>query len=127
MTRTDQSLQTVVEAAIGRWGTVDTRAMFGAQAYLVGGRMFAALGEMGLLVKLPEARRRPLLEEGGAQPFAPTGRASFGEWVALMPHHWAENIDGLLALVKESFDYVQQQRPSPAPPREARRFRKRQF
>ncbi|MEK7216795.1 MAG: TfoX/Sxy family protein, partial [Chloroflexota bacterium] len=127
MTSTEKPLQDAIEGEINSWGAVDTRAMFGAQAYLVGGRMFAALGEMGLLVKLPESRRRPLLDQGDAQPFAPTGQASFGEWIALIPNRWQENIDGLLGLVKESFDYVQQQRPSAAPPREARRFRKCQF
>ncbi len=127
MTGADETLQATIEAEIRGWGPVDTRSMFGAQAYLVSGRMFAAIGEMGLLVKLPEPRRRPLLEHGDAQSFAPNGQASFGEWVALIPRRWREDIAGLLGLVKESFEYVQQRQPTPARPREPRRFRKRQF
>ena len=117
----------MLETEIRRWGPVDRRAMFGAQAYLVGGRMFAALGDMGLLVKLPEATRRPLLDRGEAQPFVPTGQASFGEWVALMPDQWADNVQRLLVLLQESYQYAQERRPVASGPREPRHFRKRQY
>ncbi|GEM_PF-1681129 len=106
---------------------IDTRQMFGAQAYLVRGRMFAAVGPMGLLLKLPEEVRGPLLDEGTAGPFSPQRGASFGEWVAIPPAQWvAAGAGRLLDLVRQSFEYVQVAKP-PRPPREARHFRKRMY
>ncbi len=112
-------------AAGGPPARIDARQMFGAQAYLVRGRMFAAVGPMGLLLKLPEAVRGPLLDEGTAGPFSPQQGASFGEWVAIPPAQWqTAGPDRLLDLVRQSFEYVQVAKPA-RPPRAARHFRKR--
>lgn len=101
--------------------------MFGVQAYLVRGKMFAAVGSMGLLLKLPAQAREALLASGGAQAFQVSTGASFGEWVALEPARWQSQPQELLSLLRQSYDYVQTAPPPPRPPRQPRRFRKRQF
>jgi len=116
-----------LEASVREWGPVDSRRMFGAQVYMAGGKMFVALGEMGLLLKLPAEVRTPLIREGRAEAFTVTTGASFGEWVALMPNGWQADREGLLRLVRQSFDYVQEVASSAKPPRTTRRFRKRQY
>ena len=110
-----------------RPGRVDTRQMFGAQAYLIRGKMFAAVGPMGLMLKLPAEVRQPLLDAGTAGPFTPVQGASFGEWIAVPPDVFAETgNERLLALVRQSFDYVQVAKAA-KPPREERHFRKRMY
>lgn len=109
------------------WGPIDGRQMFGAQVYMAGGKMFVALGPMGLLLKLPAAVRTPLIQEGRAEAFTVTTGASFGEWVALVPDGWQADREGLVRLVRQSFDYAQESAASAKPPRTTRRFRKRQY
>ena len=65
--QSETALQDWLDTTIQRWGPVEARAMFGAQAYLVGGKMFAALGTMGLLLKLPAHVREPLLLNGAGR------------------------------------------------------------
>lgn len=116
-----------LEASVQAWGPIDGRRMFGAQIYMAGGKMFVALGEMGLLLKLPADVRASLIREGRAEAFTVTTGASFGEWVALMPDGWQADREGLLRLVRQSFDYVREAASSAKPPRTVRRFRKRQY
>jgi hypothetical protein len=82
------------------------------QAYLVNGKMFAALGEHGVLVKLPPEQRRPEM---------------VGEWLTLPASTLAEDPEGTLAVMRQSFEYVQTAPARMKPPREERRFRKRQY
>ena len=107
---------------------IDARPMFGMQAYLVRGKMFAALGAAGLLLKLPPERRQALLDTGTAGPFSVQPGTSFGEWVAVPAAQLAPTgPHALLALVRESFDYVTSAPAKPRPPREQRHFRKRMY
>ncbi|MSQ09931.1 MAG: hypothetical protein EXR52_02870 [Dehalococcoidia bacterium] len=109
-------------------GRIDARPMFGMQAFLVRGKVFAALGAAGLLLKLPHERRQALIDAGTAGPFSVQPGASFGEWVAVPSGRWdATGTDALLALVSESFDYVTSASPKARPPREQRHFRKRMY
>ena len=101
--------------------------MFGMQAYLVGGKMFAAVGEQGLLVKLPKDVREPLVAARQAEVMLMGSGAAFGEWVTLPPSAMEQDPEGTLSLVRQSFDYVLSAPRPERPPREERRFRKRQF
>ena len=89
--------------AISSWGAVDAQPMFGMQAYLVNGRMFAAAGERGLLVKLPAETRKQLLDSGQAQAAETAPGVAFGEWLTLPPPKIAEQ-EATLALVRQSFE-----------------------
>jgi len=116
-----------LEHSVRGWGPVDSQPMFGMQAYLVGGKMFAALGDQGVLVKLPASARQPLLDEGRAQTMVTGTGAVFGEWVMLPPTTLQEDQEWILGLVRQSFDYVRSAVRPQKPAREQRRFRKRQF
>jgi hypothetical protein len=88
--------------------------------------MFAAAGERGLLVKLPPETRKQLLDSGHAQAAETAPGVAFGEWLTLPPAS-VEDREAALALVRQSFDYVQSTRRPVTPPREPRHFRKRQY
>jgi TfoX/Sxy family transcriptional regulator of competence genes len=109
-------------------GHVDVRSMFGAQCYLVRGKMFAAVGPMGLLLKLPDDVRSALLEAGTASPFSPQPGMTFGTWVAV-PADRLETAgrEALGELVRHSFQHVLSAGPAPRPARERRHFRKRMY
>ncbi len=106
---------------------VEMRQMLGMQAYLVGGRLFAAAGAPGLLLKLPPDVRRPLLESGDASDFVMGPGSSFGEWIALPQGVWEGHPERALELARLSLEYVRTAPPPPKPPREERRYRKRQY
>ena len=97
------------------------------QAYLVNGKMFAAVGDHGTLVKLPKEVREPLVAARQAETMVMGTGAAFGEWVTLPSSGLEQDRKGILALIRQSFDYVLSA-PRPArPPREQRHFRKRQY
>lgn len=79
---------------------VDRRQMFGCPCAFTGGNMFAGLHEQRLILRLPEARRRQLLAQGTATPFAPMGRAMH-EYVAVADA-LARPQDDIAALLEEA-------------------------
>lgn len=64
------------------WPQVSLRRMFGADCFLVRGRMFAFAHEGGFVVKLPEEGYRQALARPGAAPFTMRG-VPFGKWARL--------------------------------------------
>jgi len=100
-----------LDKAIHELGPIDSEPMLGMQAYLVNGKMFAAIGDQGVLVKLAPEQRRPEM---------------VGEWLTLTSEA-LEDLEAVLALVRQSFNYVRTAPAPPKPPREERRFRKRQY
>jgi hypothetical protein len=92
------------------WPGVSKRRMFGGDCYLVGGRMFAFRGDMGLVVKVPPAARERLLVRPGAAPFLMRPGVPFGEWVQWRPR--PEETDLALATLQSAFDYVSRLRPA---------------
>ena len=95
---------------------VGKRRMFGCDCYLVGGRMFAFRGDMGLVVKVPPADRERLLARPDAAPFLMRPGVPFGEWVQLRPRPGEEDL--ALSILESAFDYASR-------PREARSRRRR--
>jgi hypothetical protein len=65
------------------WANVEPRRMFGCDAYLVGGRLFAFFQDDGVVVKVPSLRREELLVDARVAPFTPRSGARFGEWIEL--------------------------------------------
>ena len=86
------------------WPGVTKRRMFGCDAYLVGGRMFAFQGDMGLVVKVPPAERDRLLARPDAAPFLVRPGVAFGEWVQWSPRPDEE--DQAATVLRSAFDYV---------------------
>ena len=101
--------------------------MFGMQAYMVNGKMFAALGERGALLKLPREQRAALLASREVETTTMSTGVAFGEWVTLPAASVSQDRERVLGLIRQSFDYVQTAPPPARPQREQRRFRKRQF
>jgi len=92
------------------WPRVSKRRMFGGDCYLVGGRMFAFWGDMGLVVKIPPADRERLLARPDAAPFLMRPGVPFGEWVQWRPG--PEETDLALSTLQSAFDYVSQLQPT---------------
>lgn len=86
------------------WPGVSKRRMFGCDAYLVGGRMFAFHGDMGLVVKVPPVERERLLARPDAAPFLMRPGVPFGEWVQWHPRRDEEDLAA--AMLQSAFDYV---------------------
>lgn len=100
------------------WPGVSKRRMFGCDAYLVGGRMFAFHADIGLVVKAPPADRERLLARPDAAPFLMRPGVPFGEWVQWRPR--PDEQDLLAAVLRSAFDYV-----SGLPQARSRRRRRR--
>jgi hypothetical protein len=59
---------------------------FGSNAGLrVGGKIFAMLGDVGMVVKLPAARCLELVAEGRSRPFTAGKGRPMREWVVVAP------------------------------------------
>ena len=99
------------------WANVEPRRMFGCDAYLVGGRLFAFFQDEGVVVKVPSPRREELLADARVVPFTPRSGVSFGNWLHL---RLADPADAAFALpaVEESYRQAQ---AAPAKRRQARR------
>ena len=74
---------------------------FGADALKVGGKIFAALSNGKLLLKLPAARVAAMIADGSCEPFA-TGGRPMKEWVLASPKRIAD----WAALAREARDFV---------------------
>ncbi len=91
--------------------------MFGADCYLVGGRMFAFFQDGGVVVKVPPPRREALLADARAAPFTVSHGVPFGDWLHLRLSGPADAAFALPA-VEESYRQAQarpRRRRRPAP------------
>ncbi|SPM26768.1 hypothetical protein BN971_00621, partial [Mycobacterium terramassiliense] len=89
--------------------TVTRSTMMGLPCLRADGRFFASFDRRNaaLIVKLPASRVNELMESGGAEPFAPSGRR-FREWAAIgsgRPETWP-------ALLREALAFVAAQQVS---------------
>jgi TfoX/Sxy family transcriptional regulator of competence genes len=99
-------IQGRLEVALLSWQAVSKRRMFGGDAYLVRGKMFAFLGDMGLVLKPPSGEREALLARPRVQPFTPRAGMSFGDWL-----QWrlssVEELEEALRPLRAAYEYVQ--------------------
>ncbi|NMO92212.1 hypothetical protein [Actinomycetospora sp. TBRC 11914] len=79
-----------------------TRRGFGADALTVGGAIFAMVRDGALVVKLPAARVRALIEAGEGAPFGAGRGRPMKEWVAVA----AVDPDAWHALAEEAYGFV---------------------
>ena len=92
------------EAATTDVAGIERRKMFGYPAAFVKGHMAAGLHEAGLVLRLGEADRKKLLEEGGT-PFEPMpGRVMGGFVVA--PESMASRKAELQRWLQRSYQYA---------------------
>jgi len=105
-----------LDARAMAWPGVSKRRMFGADCYLVGGRMFAFREGTRLVLKLPPADRERLLVRPDASPFLMRPGVPFGEWVQWRPS--PDEAELAISLLQSAFDHVS--RLPPARPRRRR-------
>lgn len=74
-------------------GPVRNKNTFGMRGLLRGNRMFAAVGEDALLVKVPPDDYRLVLQEPGVAPFAPDGGRPMSTWVLIDAERVADDPD----------------------------------
>ena len=102
----DARAQDEIVARMMGWANVEPRRMFGCDAYLVGGRLFAFFQDGGVVVKVPSQRREELLGDVRVKPFAPRSGARFGDWLHLRLSGPADAAFALPA-VEESYHQAQ--------------------
>jgi TfoX/Sxy family transcriptional regulator of competence genes len=83
---------------------VERRKMFGCACAFVGGNMFVGVHEDRLILRLDEARRTQLLEQGLVEPFSPMGR-TMREYVAVETAAQRPAKE-LAALAREAFAFA---------------------
>ena len=88
------------------WANVEPRRMFGCDAYLVGGRLFAFFQDDGVVVKVPSPRREELLADSRVALFTVRQGARFGDWLHLRLSGPADAAFALPA-VEESYRQAQ--------------------
>ena len=88
------------------WANVEPRRMFGCDAYLVGGRLFAFFQDEGVVVKVPSPWREELLADARVAPFTVRQGARFGDWLHVRLSGPADAAFALPA-VEESYRQVQ--------------------
>lgn len=83
---------------------VERRKMFGCPCAFVRGNMFVGVHEDRLILRLDEARRAQLLEQGLVAPFSPMGR-TMREYVAIESAAQRPAKE-LAALTREAFAFA---------------------
>ena len=100
-----EQIQTEIVANLMAWGQVEPRRMFGCDAYLVRGKMFAFFQDEGVVVKVPSPQRERLLENGRVTPFTHQGKR-FGDWLHLRLSG-PQDVSLALPAVEASYRHVQ--------------------
>ena len=99
-------IQSELDSYLLPWKDVSTRSMFGAMAYLVGGKMFAFIHDSKLIVKLPQADKTQAIDLAGAMPYTLGHNGQFGDWMEL-PLSSPDMVESTLPWVEKSYHYVQ--------------------
>ena len=66
-----KAMQAALEDHLLQWPGVTRRKIFGYDGYYGDGRLFAFIGERGIVLKPPEAEREALLARDGASGWSP--------------------------------------------------------
>lgn len=102
---TGGSVSDLLETVLRTWEGVEKRRMFGCDAYLVRGRMFGFLGDMGLVLKPPRRERDAWLARPRVQPFMMRPGTPFGDWLQ-WPLSSAADFDAALAALRSAYEHV---------------------
>jgi TfoX/Sxy family transcriptional regulator of competence genes len=69
-----EALTSVFDAALPAHPGIERKKMFGLPAVFVNGNMCAGVWHTGVMLRLPEERRRAIVAAGEGEPFVPMGR-----------------------------------------------------
>lgn len=84
---------------------IQIRPMFGSLAGFINGNMFTGLYGQEIFVRLPEAQRLQLLQEGVSE-FSPMPGRPMKEYVAV-PEQWRHNPDKISDLISQSLSWAE--------------------
>ena len=115
----DEEVKDALDAHVVPLADVTARRMFGGVCYMVGGKMFVALMEGVVAMKLPDELRAQALTLAGVSPFRSPSGGSFGQWIQFVLL-MAEDVPAVAPWLDAAYSYV-----SSAPPPKKRRSRKR--
>ena len=100
----DEELKSALEGQMSSWPDVTSRRMFGGAGFMVQGKMFAALAEGVVGMKLPDDIRARALTLAGVSPFRPTG-GPFGKWVQFLLL-MEEDVPSVVPWLEAAFNHV---------------------
>lgn len=103
--KSPEALVATFQAALPTDGSAERRQMFGYPAAFVNGRMATGLHQEDLIVRLPEARRRVLLEQPGARTFEPMPGRPMKEYV-IVPPAVVDDAAELRAWIREAITHT---------------------
>lgn len=84
MMQRDVDVRNLVAAGALGLPQVRTKRLFAADAFFVGGRMFAFLRDDAVVLRLPAPERERLIEAGVGRPFLVGPDAPFGRWLEIV-------------------------------------------
>ena len=100
----DEDVKSALEGQMSSWPDITSRRMFGGAGFMVQGKMFAALAEGVVGMKLPDDLRAQALTLAGVSPFRPSG-GPFGEWVQFVLL-MEDDVPAVAPWLEAAFDYV---------------------
>jgi len=116
----DKHIKKALDCHILEWKNVAVKTMFGGSCYSVEGKMFAALMEGVVAIKLPDELRTRALSLAGVSPYRSPSGGSFGQWVQLVIL-LEDDVAVVIPWLEAAFNYVRSLRtPKPRTPRRAR-------
>jgi TfoX/Sxy family transcriptional regulator of competence genes len=103
--KTPEELVSTFHAALPQDARVEPRKMFGYPCAFVNGNMFTGLHQENLIVRLAEEDRQTLVEQKGAEIFAPFPGRLMKEYVSL-PEAIISDSKGLQGWMRRSLEYA---------------------
>jgi TfoX/Sxy family transcriptional regulator of competence genes len=103
--KTPEELVSTFQSALPDDARVERRKMFGYPCAFVNGNMFTGLHQENLIVRLTEEDRQTLVNQKGAEIFAPFPGRLMKEYVSLPPAI-IENTKELQGWIRRSLEYA---------------------
>lgn len=91
----------VMHAMLSGVASAEAGKMFGYPAYKVNGKLAITIHEMGIVLKVGQARAKELIEKGSAKSFEPLSGRVWKDWILL-----TGGFDNSKALFEEAVQYV---------------------
>lgn len=101
-----QALQSIMDRVKSEQGVVECKHFFSGAAAYTGGRIFASLTPVGFALKLPEASRAALAQQG-AKPLRYFPKAPIKKDYVVLPKALADDADALAPWIGESIRFAQ--------------------
>jgi TfoX/Sxy family transcriptional regulator of competence genes len=105
MPRPDEESKALFIDVMPEYPQIKIKPMFGSLAGFINGNMFTGLYGEVMFVRLPEALRLQLLEEGASE-FSPMPGKPMKEYIAL-PEQWRQDPDKIREWIAQSLSWAE--------------------